>query len=337
MKLCYACSENLEINGEMLGYIEGTKFKILECKSCGASFADPHTSNQLTYEYIYKNKDTTPGYSRYFDFSQKIKHTVSPLKYLASSETMYNGLKILIDDIKINNISKALDVGCGYGYLTYALNKYGLQTKGIDISKEAISNAISNYGNYFINGDFFKIDNINDKFDLICMLEIIEHVDDPKKYIDKAWSLLNPGGVLYISTPNKNFYKKKLIWESDIPEVHISLFTESSIKKMFEGKDYISLDFINSKFHNFLHSQIFTSINRKFSCASTFTANGERLYATYKKSNVRLILEKYHLYEIANTFRYLFENIYTLIFKNRHFEFTLSRSRTMCIAIKKTK
>lgn len=116
------------------GYIENTYYKIYQCDSCNSQFINTNNINLNIYDKIYSNINF-PGYDRYLEFAKKIKLKKDPLHYLASQEEIYFACEFFL---KNKPKQKILEIGCGYGYLTYALNKEGHNTTGIDISKKAI-------------------------------------------------------------------------------------------------------------------------------------------------------------------------------------------------------
>jgi len=52
--------------------------------------------------------------------------------------------------------------------------------------------------------DFYELEDVSGKYDLVCMFEIIEHVSPPLALaiLKKCYEVLNPGGVLMVTTPN---------------------------------------------------------------------------------------------------------------------------------------
>ncbi|GAB0157822.1 hypothetical protein CHRYSEOSP005_31080 [Chryseobacterium sp. Alg-005] len=97
---------------------------------------------------------------------------------------------------------KVLDFGCGSGYGTQMLSEDAQSVTGVDISKEAIEFAKTNYTASRL--DFKTIPEIsNEKFDIITSFQVIEHVPNDNQYVTDLKRLLNPGGYLLISTPDK--------------------------------------------------------------------------------------------------------------------------------------
>jgi len=105
---------------------------------------------------------------------------------------------------------KVLDVGCGGGLLSEALNDFGADVTGIDAAGPGIEVAKIHAKNDNKNIKYFEItaEELNLKesgsFDIVTCLEVLEHVPDPKSLVATCIDLLKPGGALFLSTINKN-------------------------------------------------------------------------------------------------------------------------------------
>jgi 2-polyprenyl-3-methyl-5-hydroxy-6-metoxy-1,4-benzoquinol methylase len=73
-------------------------------------------------------------------------------------------------------------------------------------------------------------------FDAICLWDVIEHVRDPVSVCRTLTSLLNPGGHLFLSTPNMGALTAKVMkqhWAFMIPPLHLGYFSQRSIAYLF--------------------------------------------------------------------------------------------------------
>ncbi len=97
---------------------------------------------------------------------------------------------------------KVLDFGCGSGYGSHMLSLKAKSVTGVDISREAVDFARKEYPSP--NLTFMTIPELGiEKFDVITSFQVIEHVPDDQAYASTLQKLLNPGGMLMISTPDK--------------------------------------------------------------------------------------------------------------------------------------
>jgi len=117
----------------------------------------------------------------------------------------FNRYQFVINFIKNKHV---LDAACGTGYGSEFLLTNGAKSViGLDRSKSAISFAKNNYKNPNLK---FKVGNVektpfkSKTFDVICALEILEHLSNPMDFLLECQRILKPDGCLIISTPNKN-------------------------------------------------------------------------------------------------------------------------------------
>lgn len=97
--------------------------------------------------------------------------------------------------------AKMLDVGCDTGaFLDVAQKDFKMNVAGVEISTVSAKIAMENGFKVYV-GSIMDIE-IPEKFDAIVINDVIEHVAAPDVMVEKLASLLNPGGKLFISTPN---------------------------------------------------------------------------------------------------------------------------------------
>jgi 2-polyprenyl-3-methyl-5-hydroxy-6-metoxy-1,4-benzoquinol methylase len=229
--ICKICNTDSVANiGKINGYRLGTEFDILECKNCKTSYTNPCFSDEKIYDSIYKNITKVPGYSRYFYLAKNILNQRNPIKFIMNVDDCYYGIaKFIIDRVKNKSKSLIYEVGCGQGYLTYALVMAGYKSIGIDISSEAIKLARSRYGDHYISGDLTSfIKNGGERPNHIISSEVIEHISNPILFISEMMDLLKLDGSLILTTPNK-LISDNQPWGTELPPVHLWWFTKNSL------------------------------------------------------------------------------------------------------------
>lgn len=159
---------------------------------------------------------------------------------------------------KINNI---LDIGCGSGTISLYLASKGYNVTGIDISNKAIKVCKESAVNIGLkNVDFQVINFPNEipkkKFDMIYFSEVIEHLPNDNIALQYIYKLLNPGGILFLSTPSKNAPLHKLGYARNFDKEvgHLRRYTidELSIKLKQNGFKIQKVYKKESIFRNFL-------------------------------------------------------------------------------------
>jgi 2-polyprenyl-3-methyl-5-hydroxy-6-metoxy-1,4-benzoquinol methylase len=97
---------------------------------------------------------------------------------------------------------EVVDMACGEGYGSDVLSKRAARVTGVDANPEAHEHARLRYrrGNLSFKRDL--VETYSQPCDAIVFLQTIEHVQDPQAVLGHLRSLLRPGGVAYVSTPN---------------------------------------------------------------------------------------------------------------------------------------
>ncbi len=128
-------------------------------------------------------------------------HAINPLRVRYITE----GAGALLD-------CQVVDVGCGGGLLSESLAVKGCRVSGIDAGQQAIDIAKRHAQESGLEiryiqtsvADFSERE--KSRFSLVCCLELLEHVSDPKSLIVNLATLCKPGGHVFVSTINRNFF-----------------------------------------------------------------------------------------------------------------------------------
>jgi 2-polyprenyl-3-methyl-5-hydroxy-6-metoxy-1,4-benzoquinol methylase len=228
--LCQICkNKSMLVCENHPSYIRDKFYSIYFCKHCNTAFVNSIANDATIYDKIYSEAQNIDGYRRYYDYADKIKKKRNPLKYLMSKDSIYDSVINCINQINDKKIN-ILEVGCGFGYLTYALIKCGYNAKGIDVSKTAITDAIKRFGEHYYNVDVEKYARTTtERYDIIVATEVIEHVPDVISFLTSLKSLLKHSGKIILTTPNKSAFSSDALWVTDAPPVHLWWFSEQSM------------------------------------------------------------------------------------------------------------
>ncbi len=106
---------------------------------------------------------------------------------------------------------RVLDAGCGVGYGSELLSAAGAaQVTGVDISATAVeqSRKRGTENVSFHVADIAELPFADGSFDVVVCFETIEHVPDQDLVLDELRRVLAPGGLLAISSPNRDVYQE---------------------------------------------------------------------------------------------------------------------------------
>jgi 2-polyprenyl-3-methyl-5-hydroxy-6-metoxy-1,4-benzoquinol methylase len=148
-----------------------------------------------------------------------------------------------------------LDAGCGCGYGSYYLSENGAKrVVGIDISDEAVKFAKSHYAKdnlQFERMDATKLLFKSNVFDAVVSFEVIEHVRHYENFVGELSRVLEMGGILIVSTPNKKFSSlpncETPTWKWHVKEFY-SWELEHVLKKYFRQVKILGQQIINQQF-----------------------------------------------------------------------------------------
>jgi 2-polyprenyl-3-methyl-5-hydroxy-6-metoxy-1,4-benzoquinol methylase len=160
-------------------------------------------NQQIANEYVYSRPEVMSYYMTALLVSQIMwKHHFNMLM------CFQRNLNLLVLDR--TNIS-ILDVGPGHGFFSFLVKKEFPSYEKIDIvdiSETSLEMTKAILGYDFDKIHYFRKDifeyNDSDKYDLIVLGEVLEHLDYPKDILIKLSQLLTPSGLLWITTPTNS-------------------------------------------------------------------------------------------------------------------------------------
>lgn len=136
-----------------------------------------------------------------------------PIALLRAENTIRNPWIIKEIQKHFQNPS-VLDVGCGAGLLTNALAPLGFTVSGIDLSEQSLTLARSKDSTRkvsYIHASAYALPFPDDAFDVVCAMDILEHVEEPERLIQEASRVLKKGGLFFFHTFNRSLLSYILI------------------------------------------------------------------------------------------------------------------------------
>ena len=216
------------------GYQEPSRFDLGACHVCNTGFVlDAAVDTRSIYEAIYGAAEVVPGYSRYARYARDIHAVDDPFGWLAAQEVVYWGIRQHVMSAGLHANDVIVEVGSGLAYLTYALNKSRRPTIGVDISRESVDRAKRIFGNSYVHTDLAHFAKQRaGQCRLVIGTEVIEHVPDVYAFLEAGIALLQPGGQLLVTTPNRDACSQEIAWDVEAPPFHLWWFSARSFEAM---------------------------------------------------------------------------------------------------------
>lgn len=132
---------------------------------------------------------------------------------------------------KYTSIGKLLDIGCATGGFLQEAKSRGWAVEGIDLSEWAIRKCHERGIELAYQGTVDTLPNQSPRFDVITMLDYIEHDTDPRHLLERAHLLLKPEGFVYISTPDIGSWTARLLGKNwwGINPLHLTYFSRKTM------------------------------------------------------------------------------------------------------------
>ncbi len=130
---------------------------------------------------------------------------------------------------------RLLDVGCFEGRFLRDARELGWNVTGTEISAQAVQFASEKRGLDVRLGPLASHSFPSDSFDAAVLLDVIEHLPDPRRTLEEIARVLRPGGALYVWTPNFDCPARWLAgarWGAVVFPWHLYYFTPATLKRM---------------------------------------------------------------------------------------------------------
>ncbi len=136
--------------------------------------------------------------------------------------------------VKRNN---ALDIGCGTGFNAALLSNFAKKVAGLDFSDTALELARKSNPNLTLIKGAFPDYKTGEKYEMITLLDVLEHIDDDARAIKRVEELLAPGGIALITIPAYKF-----LWtEHDALLHHKRRYTKADVLNLISKNTCLSV------------------------------------------------------------------------------------------------
>jgi len=194
---------------------------VWECRGCGVLFV-PTAPAGAALHHLYDH------------YYERARFT-TPATVTASLETLVRSAE------RFRKTGRWFDVGFGEGGLLGVAERHGWACHGTEVAPQALE-----YGRrraWVVTTDPGDDVRFRDgAFDVVTMIELLEHVPEPTRFLSDAARWLRPGGLLYVTTPNAGSLNRRVLglsWSTVSPPEHVVLWTVGALRRALAPAGFV--------------------------------------------------------------------------------------------------
>lgn len=175
------------------------------------------------------------GYVRYVmqapvdpEYYQMLTKAVA--KYFPAARAEWLAVKTFLKEARsgASDKLKLIDIGCGGGQFM-KLIKDSVHVEGVDFENHLDDDADIPFHTVNLNSDF-KLP----PADIYTSFQVLEHVEDPRSFLESIAASTRPGSMVFISVPNSQNYRNQDIPDPlNFPPHHLSQFSMAALQNLF--------------------------------------------------------------------------------------------------------
>ena len=154
-----------------------------------------------------------------------------------------------------------LDIGCGPGVFYKPYKDLSINWTGVEVSPFWIEFGKKNKIPILEK----SLKEIEEKFDIITAHQVLEHVENPMKFMNQILKILKPGGILHLEIPNHYSLSSSIRKISPIlsydygfiqPPMHMRAYSSFTVKQLFEKNQLIIKDIFTCSNNDLIWGQV---------------------------------------------------------------------------------
>ncbi len=211
-------------------------YSLFKCQKCGLIRPNPLPYKDENKNDIYDSADNIKFYNKE---TEKFDENSYEYKFY------FNGFKaypLIIDDYNISG--KAIDIGCGAGHLMSLLTNKGINVEGMEISPLLVKAINKKFKVYCCEIGSKKIKRKN--YNLATFNHVLEHVEDPQKFLVEVNKILINGGHLIFAVPYLHGLVPRILrtkWYGLGYGQHLNFFSKKSLEILLKNAGFKICEF----------------------------------------------------------------------------------------------
>jgi SAM-dependent methyltransferase len=202
---------------------------LIQCDVCGLVCTDPHvvpTPDVALYDQGY--------------FTERNAYLAQATAFAAAFA------RILALTAGFKPGGQLVDIGCGPGLLLNLARQRGYMVKGCDVSPWAAQYA-RDLGLDVQTGDLHSVDYPTGQFDVAIVNHTLEHVANPRGFLEEVYRILAPGGIVVVGVPNFASLMSQMLrgrWAGLLPDQHLWHFTPQTLQQMLRNTNFCTAQLV---------------------------------------------------------------------------------------------
>ena len=211
-------------HGDAGAWLRKGELHLVRCPGCGMIYANPAPAEFASGQYY------DGAGAGYYLSPAKLESDYAPVRFERES--------LLVR--KHCTAGAVLDVGCSSGAFLFQLNRRFpgcYEILGTDVSGAPLDYAESR-GVPVVRGNFLEQPFADKKFDAVTFWAVLEHLLEPKRFLEQAWSMLKPGGLCFVLVPNVKSLAMRLLgarYRYIYPQ-HLNYFARGTLTRLVEAR-----------------------------------------------------------------------------------------------------
>jgi len=209
-RACPVCTSN-----ENAPVLRKGDLRLVRCVKCEMVFANP-VPREFETGYFYDHS------GQYYLSEAKLAGDYAPVRFERELRLFR----------RYCPSGRVLDVGCSTGAFLHQLKIQSYDILGTDVAGPALDYAESK-GIPVRRGNFLEQD-FSERFDAITFWAVVEHLVHPGPFLEKAASILRPGGYCFVLVPNFRSFATRLLgarYRYILPQ-HVNYFTAHTLSRL---------------------------------------------------------------------------------------------------------
>lgn len=238
---CDLCGEE---RFEVWHKIQKCSRQIVKCTKCGLLYVNPRNLQYLTHDFEDK-EDRQAKYQRMRDIAVNRHDCCYEDVYAKEEEWRILHFADRADRVlKHCTSGRLLDIGCSRGLFLSSFLSTDFEIYGIEPRDWICAKAIKRLGNKVFCGTLKEANLPDAHFDVVTMINLIEHLPSPKNTLLEVNRAMKPGALLMVETPDAEGLLPKIMgsrWHTFLESEHSFFFSKTTINNLLSKTGFTTI------------------------------------------------------------------------------------------------